>query len=159
MALRILAAGDLAAAVGRSRAAPRGRANHNVHQSLDDPVQRFVNVFQPGSYVRPHRHGPSRWELFLLLEGEAGALAFDDTGTVTEQAVLRRGRARAVEFPSGTWHTVLALQPDTVMFEIKPGPYQPIADKDFAAWAPEEGTEAAAALLAGWVRLLSATDR
>lgn len=159
MPLRVLAGGDVAAAVGRSRTSPRGRANHNLHRSLDDPVQRFLNVFQPGSYVRPHRHAPSNWEVFLLLEGEAGALSFDDSGVVIGHAVLRRGGHRAVEFAGGDWHTVFALQPDTVMFEIKPGPYRPIAAKDFAVWAPEEGTEAAAALLAAWTRQFSSSDR
>ncbi|MEW6337815.1 MAG: WbuC family cupin fold metalloprotein [Acidobacteriota bacterium] len=159
MSLRLLGGDDIAAAVGRSRSLARGRANHNLHRSLDDPVQRFVNVLQPGSYVRPHRHDLPRWEVFLLLEGEAGALSFDDAGAVIEHATLRRGGARAVEFPAGAWHTVLALRPDTVMFEIKPGPYRPIADKDFAAWTPREGTDEARALLDAWTRLFSAAGR
>ena len=34
---------------------PRRRKNHNLHQE-SDLVQRFLNVLQPGTYVRPHRH-------------------------------------------------------------------------------------------------------
>ena len=33
----------------------RLRQNHNFHQQ-NDLVQRFLNVLQPGTYVRPHRH-------------------------------------------------------------------------------------------------------
>lgn len=40
---------------------------------------------------------------------------------------------------SGTWHTLAVLEPGTVLFELKPGPYLPLADKEFAAWAPAEG--------------------
>ena len=38
-----------------------------------------------------------------------------------------------------SWHSVAALSADTVLFELKPGPYSPIDDKDFAEWAPAEG--------------------
>ena len=38
-----------------ARQHPRLRLNHNLHQEQDQ-VQRFLNVLQPGSYVRPHRH-------------------------------------------------------------------------------------------------------
>jgi cupin fold WbuC family metalloprotein len=113
-------------------------------------VQRFINVFQPGSYVRPHRHEEQRWELFLLLEGEAAALVFDEGGRVTEHAVLRRDGVRAVEVPGAVWHTLFALAPDTVMFEVKPGPYRALTDKDFAPWAPPEGTPEATETLTRW---------
>ena len=38
-----------------ARQASRLRMNHNLHKA-DDLVQRFINVLQPGTYVRPHRH-------------------------------------------------------------------------------------------------------
>jgi cupin fold WbuC family metalloprotein len=148
--MRRLDAATLGETAAQARSGGRGRCNHNLHPTLADPVQRFLNVLQPGSYVRPHRHDPHRWELFLLLEGEALALLFDEDGTITETALLCRGGARAVEFPGGAWHSVVALAPDTVMFEVKPGPYTPVSDKDFAPWAPPEGAEETAALLARW---------
>ncbi len=150
--LRVLDAATIAAAAETARSSPRGRANHNLHPKLDDPVQRFLNVFQPSSYVRPHRHAERCWELFLLLEGEALSLLFDDAGGVLEHAVLRRGGARAIEIPGGRWHTLLVNEPDTLLFEIKPGPYAPITDKDSAAWAPAADGPEAQALLAEWRR-------
>ena len=54
---------------------PRLRANHNIHPVLEDPVQRFFNAMQPGTYVRPHRHStPPRWELFVVLRGALALL-------------------------------------------------------------------------------------
>jgi cupin fold WbuC family metalloprotein len=153
--LRLVDSAVLAATLARSRENVRGRANFNLHSSLDDPYQRFLNVFQPGSYVRPHRHGEGVFELFLVLAGRAAAVLFDDGGAVTTSAVLSDGGTRAAEIAAGTFHTLLAFEPDTVMFEIKPGPYRPLTEKDFAPWAPPEGDPAAASLLARWTALVS----
>ena len=149
-AMRLLDAATLAGTAAKARGGGRGRSNFNLHPNLADPVQRFLNVFQPGSYVRPHRHEAHRWELFLLLEGQAAAVVFDDRGEVTEHVLLRRGGARAVEIAGGVWHTLFALAPDTALFEVKPGPYTPITDKDFAPWAPPEGAAECSELLARW---------
>ncbi|MFY7696477.1 MAG: WbuC family cupin fold metalloprotein, partial [Cyanobium sp.] len=51
-----------------------------------------------------------------------------------------QGPLRGVEIPEGVFHTLVALAPDTVMFEIKQGPYQPTRDKDFLGVFPAEGT-------------------
>jgi hypothetical protein len=45
-----------------------------------------------------------------------------------------------VELATGSYHTLVALEPNTVMFELKQGPYQPASDKDFMAGFPLEGT-------------------
>ena len=37
--------------------------------------------------------------------------------------------------------------PDTVIFEVKPGPYDAATDKEFAPWAPPEGDPRAHAYL------------
>ena len=52
----------------------------------------------------------------------------------------------------------MALEPESVMLEIKEGPYVPAADKDFLASFPPEGTAAAAELEASWRALFSAAD-
>ena len=61
---------------------------------------------------------------------------------------------RAVELAGAQWHTVLALAPDSVLFEVKPGPYRALEDKDFPAWAAPEGTPEAASLLGAWEALM-----
>ncbi len=136
-----------------ARQSPRLRANDNLHPTLEDPVQRFLNAMEPGTYVRPHRHPePGRWELFLALEGRAVVLTFGDRGEVLERVeIASRGPVRAVEVAPGTWHAVAALEEGTVLFELKPGPYRPLSDKDFAPWAPAEGVGRAGDLEA-WYR-------
>ena len=58
----------------------RLRFNHNFHRE-QDPVQRFLNVLQPGTNVHPHRHRRNGFgtgfECFLLLQGAIGLLLFN----------------------------------------------------------------------------------
>jgi len=130
----------------RARSAARGRTNENLHAGPDDPVQRFLNAIEPGSYVCPHRHTqPPKWELFVALTGAALVLTFDEHGTVLgREQVTAAGPLRGLEIPPGVWHAIAALAPGTVLLELKPGPYQATSDKDFAPWAPREGAPAAA---------------
>jgi cupin fold WbuC family metalloprotein len=134
----------------RAASSPRLRANDNLHPELGDPIQRFLNAVEPGSYVRPHRHSPGRWEFFLALAGGAALLTFNEEGCVLERVELSGGGpVRGLEVPPGIWHTLVALEGGTVLFELKPGPYAPTADKDFAPWAPAEG-EPACPAFAAW---------
>jgi cupin fold WbuC family metalloprotein len=134
--------------------APRGRINHNLHQH-PDAVQRFLNALQPGTYVRPHRHRRatpgSGFECFVVLQGAIGLVLLDAHGTVLECHRLDAGGPlRGMELAEGQFHTLVALQPDSVIFELKQGPYQPSADKDFLADFPQEGTAQAAAWEQRW---------
>ena len=144
--------GDLQSLAGEAAASDRLRANRNLHGALDEPAQRMLKALEPGTYVRPHRHtDPPKWELFVALAGAAACLTFDDTGTVTERReIAAEGPLLGLEIAAGTWHTLVALEPGTVLFELKEGPYRPLADRDVAAWAPAEGAPGAAAL-AGWL--------
>ena len=56
--------------------------------------------------------------------------------------------AAGVVVPAGTWHTVLALDDDAILFEAKAGPFDPAAPKEPAPWAPAEGTAEAGAYFA-----------
>lgn len=140
----------LAEVMAAARSSSRLRTNWNLHPTLDDPIQRFVNVFQPGTYVRPHRHEPGRFELFLVLGGSAAALTFHDDGRLDGVHLVNNNHNVAVEIAGAVWHTVVALVPDTVLFEVKPGPYRPLNDKDFAPWSPLEGEPAARQLVEVW---------
>lgn len=147
-----------------ARRSPRLRRNHNLHAE-PELVQRFLNVMQPGTYVRPHRHlrpSPGEgFECFLVLQGAMGVLLLNAEGAVIEQMRLdAQGPLRGVEIPQGVFHTLVALAPDTVMFEIKQGPYQPASDKDFLGAFPAEGIPEALTQERLWrQRFLPSTDQ
>jgi cupin fold WbuC family metalloprotein len=124
--------------------------NRNFHSGPEDNPHRFLNVLLRGTYIRPHRHSdPPKAESFLLLEGEADVIIFDDAGAVTARYRLGAdtpdGRLWGVDVPPGVWHTVLPRSARAVCFEVKPGPWEPATDKEFAAWAPAEGDPTAPA--------------
>lgn len=118
----------------------RKRLNHNFHESYDDPLQRFLNAIEPGTYVTPHRHiDPPKTELFFILRGKVLVVEFDDNGNIIEHIVLdEKTDNKAVEIKAGIWHMCIALESDTVIYEVKAGPFIN-GDKGFASWAPQEG--------------------
>ena len=123
--------------VTRARSSPRRRLNLNLHPELSDPIQRLLNAGEPGSYVRPHRHVAERWELFVVLRGRIDVLLFSDEGVVTQRFALEEGSGVA-QIPGGQCHALAFKEPGSVALEIKPGPYDPSSDKNFASWAPHE---------------------
>jgi cupin fold WbuC family metalloprotein len=125
---------------------PRRRAHHLIHGSHAEPVQRMLIALQPGTYLRPHRHrDPPKWELLLVLRGAVAWLGFDEEGRVSTRLEMgAHKQSKGLESPEGTWHSVVCLKPDTVVFECKPGPFAQVAPQDFAPWAPAEDAEGAA---------------
>lgn len=145
-------------------ASPRRRKNHNLHASDDAPVHRLLNAVQSDSYIAPHRHlDPAKDETFIVLRGLMGLLIFDDAGNIIEKikvgadgtADKAANGAFGADIPAGTWHTSFALVPDTVIFEIKAGPYRPLSEAERAPWAPMENAPEAVAQLADWQKLFS----
>jgi cupin fold WbuC family metalloprotein len=153
LAIRAFCRADLDALVGASQLAPRRRLNLNVHRTADDPCQRLFNAVEPESYIRPHRHAhPALAETMVAIRGAFLLVEFADDGGISDSVALaapgspRHAEAAVVvELAPGTWHTVVALEPGSIFFETKAGPYDPNAPRDFAPWAPEEGAPGAAA--------------
>jgi len=129
-------------AIEMSRQSPRGRVILPLHPSHDDTLHRMLNACQPGTYVQPHRHlAPPKAEAVVVLRGTIGVVVFSEGGGITQEFVLKAGSDRfGVDIHAGMYHTFVILEPDTVLFEVKPGPYQEATDKDFATWAPLEGS-------------------
>jgi cupin fold WbuC family metalloprotein len=136
-----------AALIERARQSPRLRTNHNFHSGMEENPHRFLNVMVRGTYVTPHRHTtPPKPEAFVVLSGEVAFFTFDDRGEVT--GVYRLGGEQpGIDVAAGVWHTLAVLSPEAICYEVKPGPYSPTSDKDFAPWAPHEGDPGTAAYL------------
>ena len=146
----------------QAKSSPRLRKNHNFHADYADPVNRMLNAIEPGTYVRPHKHeSPDKCEVFIILTGKAVALWFDGTGSILQHVVLDSASGvYGVEFAPREWHSIVSLASGTVLYEAKPGPYAPLSDKNFAPWAPVEGSPEAATYLALMlVKLGFASDR
>jgi cupin fold WbuC family metalloprotein len=129
----------------RARRDPRRRALLRYHE-FPDHVQRMINAVEPESYARPHTHAnPPKVEIFVVLRGSGVVVRYDEAGNILEATrVEAGGPVHGVEVPAGAWHSLLALERDTVFFEVKDGPYDAATDKQFAPWSPPEDDPIAA---------------
>jgi cupin fold WbuC family metalloprotein len=137
-----------------AKSSPRRRKNHNFHKEYSDPLQRLLNAMEPYSYIRPHKHeNPDKREVFFSLRGRILVVEFNETGQITGHTLLDPMKGNfGAEIAERTWHTIIALDPGTVAYEVKDGPYDPADDKCFAPWAPEEGSPEVAGYLGGLVQ-------
>jgi cupin fold WbuC family metalloprotein len=132
--------------LAQARASSRRRMNFNFHATPEENPSRFLNVLLRGTYITPHRHiDPPKAESLVVLEGRVAFFVFDAEGRVVGRHALESGRG--IDVDPGVWHTAATLSDHAVCFEVKPGPYSPASDKDFAPWAPREGDPRAAAYL------------
>lgn len=108
----------------------RLRMNYNLHDSLDAPAQRLLNALQPGTLLPVHRHQDTA-ETYILLRGRLKIEYYNDNKEITETIVLDPSEENyGIHIPAGQWHTVEVLSPDTVIFEVKDGPYMPLGTED-----------------------------
>jgi cupin fold WbuC family metalloprotein len=135
---------------------PRKRLHHNFHKDYREKVQRLLNACGPNSYFRPHCHADSGvTESIILIRGKLVVVEFNMDAEIVDHFILEAGTGNVgVELPPECWHTMIALEENTVMYEIKEGPFDPNRKKQFAEWAPEEGSETAASFNAETLKKL-----
>jgi cupin fold WbuC family metalloprotein len=104
----------------------RLRTNHNFHPSPDSKSQRLLNALEPGTQVPIHKHDNTA-ETYILLRGSIRVDFYNTENQVTESATLdpKQG-VFGLDIPAGQLHSLEVLEPGTVIFECKDGPYTPI---------------------------------
>ena len=134
--------------------APRLRMNHNFHTREDEPVNRLLNAMEPGTYLPVHRHtAPSKRESIVVLRGRLAAFVVDDRGRIAQRAVVDPSLGvYGFDIAPGVWHGSLVLEPGTVVFEVKPGPYVPVGAVDLAPWTPAADDAEAVGRFLAWLR-------
>ena len=124
-----------------SRISPRLRIMQPIQRDQNAQVQRLLNFLQPGTYIHPHRHPLAHaTDSILLINGLLDVLIFSPEGQIEQRYRLTPSQP-LIDLEPGIWHTIIPQAPDTVIFEVKNGPYNPETDKDFARWAPKEGSQ------------------
>ena len=128
---------------------PRRRAHLNLHDDLEEDLQRLLIALQPDTYIRPHRHPEDyKRETLVILRGRCACYTFNDSGEVDRVTILDpREGSFVCEIPDQQWHSLACLEADTVVLEFKRGPYVPLAPENFAPWAPEETSDTRTAYL------------
>ena len=109
----------------QAKLSPRLRMNYNFHQSLGDKCHRMLNAVEPGTDIPIHRH-PTKDESFVVLRGKVRSTTYNDDGSVIESVVLNPAEGRyGVNIPKNVWHTLQSLESNSVIFEVKEGPFVP----------------------------------
>ena len=108
----------------QAQASPRLRMNYNFHTDLNDKCQRLLNAMEPGTIMPVHHHKVA--EMYVVLKGKLEVQAFDDDGNVIERKTLAPKEGKyGIQIPANTWHSLEVLEKDTVIFEVKEGPFIP----------------------------------
>ena len=130
-------------AINSSKISPRKRIILPFHKSPSNNLHRMLNALQPNSYVQPHRHlDPPKAESIIVLKGAIIYVEFDNTGEIENYYQLSSDSFNiGIDIEAGVFHTFFAVVEDTVLFKVKPGPYEQSSDKDFAPWAPKESSK------------------
>ena len=117
---------------------PRRRMNYNFHRSTDEAVNRLLNVMHKGSYLPVHRHlNPEKSESIIVVRGKVGVIIYDDAGAEVESRTVGAGcDCVGFDIEAGVWHGLVVLEDNTVLFEVKEGPFAPITPDNIAAWTP-----------------------
>lgn len=122
--------------------------NYNIFEQFGrSPSTVCSRPWNRGTYLRPHRHlNPKKDEIFLLLRGRIAVFLFDNKGEITQTQILDpKEGVYGAEIKAGTWHGLLVLESGSVIYEIKEGPFAPLAPENFAPWSPApEDTEGVA---------------
>lgn len=109
----------------QAKESTRLRMNYNFHQRLDDKCHRMLNAVEPGTEVPIHRH-PTKDESFVILRGKVRSTTYNDDGSIIDSVVLsQEDGVYGVDIPKGVWHKLESLEPNSVIFECKEGPFVP----------------------------------
>ena len=109
----------------QAKESPRLRMNYNFHQSLDDKCHRMLNAVEPGTELPIHKH-PTKDESFVILRGKVRVTTHNDGGSIIEDVVLSQENGNyGVDIPKNVWHKLESLEPGSVIFECKEGPFVP----------------------------------
>ncbi len=108
----------------------RLRKNFNLHKSENDDVQRLLNALEPGTVLAIHRQTHTE-ETYMLLRGEMNVFYYNNDKKLTDTFLLNPLKGKyGIHIPAGQWHSLEVIEPGTVIFEVKKGPYAPLTESD-----------------------------
>jgi dTDP-4-dehydrorhamnose reductase len=130
---------DLIAFLKRAASeSPLRRARFCAHSSPNAEQHDMLIASQRDTYVAPHRH-LSKSETFVVIEGSAELILFDEDGTVEKTVDMgppASGRPFFYRMPPQQFHS-LSIKSDVLVFlENTIGPFR-LEDREHASWAPD----------------------
>jgi len=121
---------------------PTRRARLCAHPDPQSDQHDMLIASHHDTYVAPHRH-LRKSESFMVIEGIADILLFDEAGTLTD--LFRMGPASSAypffyRMPPRRFHA-LSIESEVLVFlESTKGPFDP-GQSEYARWAPPPGED------------------
>lgn len=112
----------------KAKASERLRANLDLRNSAEDLSQRMLNALEPGTVMPIHRHKGSS-ETCICIIGHFEEYFYDDNGKITDTIDMVPGGV-VLNIEKGQWHSLKCLEPNTILFEAKDGPYHPLEEDE-----------------------------
>ncbi len=114
----------------KAKKSNRLRMNYNFHTSLDAKSQRLLNALEIGTILPIHRHTHTS-ETYIVLRGSIKVFYYNKNKEVISEYIINPLKGvYGINIEIGQWHTLEVLESNTVIFEVKDGPYMPLTEKD-----------------------------
>lgn len=114
----------------QAKESERLRMNYNFHDSLDAKAQRLLNAMEPGTKLVVHRHRNTA-ETYMVVRGSIKVIYYNEKRESIEEFIIDPKKEEyGIHIPIGQWHTLEVLEKDTVIFEVKDGPYMAFKGED-----------------------------
>ena len=108
-----------------------------MHKNLNEKIHDMFIVHLKDCYVRPHKH-LNKSESMFVIEGEADAIIFDDTGKILQKIELGNyasGKDFCYRINQNIFHMLLIKSEFFIFHENTEGPFNN-TETIFAKWAP-----------------------
>ena len=126
---------ELRELVVKSIESPKKRAIKTFCEDSYEGPQVCLNVIQPGSYMRPHFRYQD--ESIIHCSGRLISIWFDENGGLIKKNDLNQ-KSPYLLLPKQTYHTVVALEPNSAIWMIVQGPHDPNKFRKDLEVAPRE---------------------
>lgn len=127
----------------QAKVSPRRRMHYDLRTEAFEPIasdgshswhdtsMKMLNVLMRDTVIPIHRHSETN-EVVIVLRGSGEERTFDGSGCQIQSVLLTAGSDCAgVVVPRGAWHTFVAFEDGTTIFEAKDRPYDPISTEEF----------------------------
>ena len=112
-----------------------------LHKNSSSDFHNMIIVQHRDNYYPPHKH-PIKAECYHLIEGELGAIHYDDLGNITKKCRLRDDGNFIYRIAANEYHVVFPLSEVVVYHESKPGPFMRKEDFVEPIWSPNKNHSA-----------------
>lgn len=100
-------------------------------RSWHDTSMKMLNVLMKDTVIPIHRHRDTN-EVVVVMRGSGCEVTYDDKGRELHRVEMTAGgECSGVMVPRGAWHTFVALEDGTTIFEAKDGAYDPNETEEF----------------------------